>query len=171
MSKKTINPMEITREELLNLAAQKLVDDAVLEDSLSEYAKSLIQKEIQKLFNDELKTKVDTFLTEEMSRVLGQEICPVDIYGEKAGQPTTLRAVLAERAKVFWNVNVDSQGREKAYGGSPRHQVMFREIINDEFKKAIAANIDLMAKTFKDALAADAVAITKAHIDKIIHLK
>lgn len=163
--------MEITREELLNLAAQKLVDDAVSEDSLTDYAHSLIQNEIQKLCADKLKTKVDSFLTEEMSRILGQEICPVDIYGEKTGQPTTIRAVLAERAKVFWNVNVDTAGREQSYGGSPRHQVMFREIINEEFKKAIAANIDLMAKTFKDALAADAIAITRAHIDKIIHLK
>lgn len=164
-------PFGITREEILKLAVEKLIDQDCNEESLNESAKRMIEKQIKELFSTTLKSKIDGMLTVEMERLMGEEICPVDIYGQPTGKPTTMRAVLAERGRVFWNESVDSDGRPSTYGGSPRHQHLFRKIVNDEFEKAVKQNIVNLVGSFKDALSANAAKITKDHIDSLIKVK
>ena len=162
-------PFNITKEEVLELAAQKLFNAYCGEPDLEEIATGMIKERIETLFAASLRERVDKFLDEEMEKLLSQEITPVDIWGEKHGTPTTIRAVLAQRARDFWNVKLDSEGRECHYG-TARHEILFKKIVKDEFDKAVKGNIEVMVGAFKEALKADAATVTAAHIDKLITL-
>lgn len=165
------NPFGITREEVLNLAAQKLVDAYGGDPDLSETAERMIQEKVTEAFANNLNRRIDEFLTAEMAKLLGQEIVPVNIWGDREGKPTTIRAELAKRARDFWNVRVDKDGRESSYGGSERSKVLMEQILKDEFAKAVKENAEVIIAEFKSALKVDATKLVTEHIDKLITVK
>ena len=166
-------PFEITREEVLELAANKLVQNTYDNDSgIIDRAEEILRSKVNDLFAEmPIKRKVDEALQEEINKLLGQEINPVNIYGEREGKPTTLRAILQDRAKVFWETNVDRDGKTSCYGGEPRSTQMMKAFLDEAFKNALKANVDLVLVEFKKALMADAVKLVTEHIDKFIKVK
>lgn len=165
------NPFGITREEVLNLAAQKLVDAYGGDPDLSETAERMIREKVTEAFANRLNRRIDEFLTAEMAKLLGQEIVPVNIWGDREGTPTTIRAELAKRARDFWNVRVDKDGRESSYGGSERSKVLMGQILKDEFSNAVKENAEVIIAEFKSALKVDATKLVTEHIDKLITVK
>lgn len=165
------NPFGITREEVLELAAKKLVDAYGGDPDLSESAERMIRERVKELFESGLKARIDSFLDAEMKKIVGEEIAPVNIWGEREGQPTTIRAELAKRAQNFWNVRVDENGRESSYGGSERSKVLMQQILKDEFANAVKANADVIVAEFKAALKVDATKLVTEHIDKLITVR
>ncbi len=165
------NPFGITREEVLELAAKKLVDAYGGDPDLSESAERLIREKVKELFESGLKRRIDEFLDAEMRKVIETEIVPVNIWGEREGQPTTIRAELAKRAQAFWSVRVDSEGRESSYGGNERSKVLMQQILKDEFANAIKENAEVIIAEFKAALKVDASKLVFDHIDKLITVK
>ena len=164
-------PFEITKEEVLELAAKKLVECFADDGSISDQATEMIREKIKEAFANRLTKRIDEFLYEEMEKLLNQEITPVDMWGDKIGKPTTIRAQLAERARIFWDVKVNGDGKEESWGGTPRHEVLFRRICQDKFSEAIKENADVIATEFKAALKADAARISAEHIDKLITVR
>lgn len=166
------NPFGITKEEIIELAAQKLADQMADPESLSDSVDSKINERVQKLFETLINTKVDAFLSEQMSAIISKEICPVDIFGEKTGEPTTIKAVLAKRAREFWDIKVNEEGKPgDYYSNKPRHQWMFEKIVKEQFAEAVKQNITNLVGEFKNAISDSAVKITKEHIDKLIQLR
>lgn len=163
-------PFEITKEEVLELAAKKLVDESFNGCELHDSANALLKKRVEEIVADGLKTKVDEFLTREMNELLSKEIFPVDIWGDKVGKPTTVRAQLHERAKAFWDVKVNDEGREVSYGGEPRHTVLMKKILKNEFANAVKANSDVIVAAFKKALKDGTTDIVSRHIDGLIRI-
>jgi hypothetical protein len=171
MSTKTLYPCEITKDELLDLTATKLADQFSDLPEITERAQNLIGERVKELFESSLKNKIDAFLVGEMEKLISQEIHPVDMWGEKTGKPTTIKAQLAIRARDFWDLKVDEQGKESSYGGQPRHQYLLKKVAREEFEKAVRENIEEMVSAFKEAVRADAVKMATEHIDKLITLR
>lgn len=165
-------PFDITREEVLNLAAQKLVDAYGGDPDMAETAENIIRNKVSEMFTEtSIRQRIDDCLTKELERLLSTEIVPVDIWGERVGKPTTIRAQLTERARKFWDVPVDRDGRESTYGGEPRHKKLMAEILKNEFANAVKANAEIIVHEFKAALKADATKIVSEHIDKLINTR
>lgn len=163
------NPFGITREELLDLAAKKLADTC--DADLSEIAERQIRERVKELFESGVKQRIEEFLDGEMRKIVGEEIMPVNIWGEREGKPTTIRAELAKRAKEFWNVRVDGEGRESHYGGTERSKLLMQQILKDTFAKAVKDNAEVIIAEFKAALKVDATKLVTDHIDKLITVK
>lgn len=181
------NPWGITREEVLNLAADKLLaayDGRHDTDDGSEYSlhESLLTR-LEKMISASLKETmakeypkgmgniIEARLTEEMERIINTEYVPVNLWGEREGKPTSIRASILERARVYWDTKVSADGRPSDYGGKPRHEHLFAKLVEEEFAKAVSQNITNIVGALKDALKADAVKTVTEHIDKIIKVK
>jgi hypothetical protein len=162
------NPFNITKEEVLELAATKLVYSVTDDSSLYELAESKISKLVNDKVAAKLDSAIDAALQKEIAALMEKEIVPIDIWGEKAGSPTTIRSQLHERAKEFWNVSVDDSGEQCHYGGSPRHEVLFKKIVQTEFETAIKQNAEVVVGEFKKALLEDSTRIVTEHINKLI---
>lgn len=162
------NPFGITKEELLNVAAQKIADQLSDYDELESNVNRLVRERVEELFSNKLKERIDSFLMEEMTRITTEKITPVTIWGEKAGEPTTIRQCLAERAKVFWEVKVDENGKESNWGGQPRYERLMRDVLKAEFENAVKENAEVIVAEFRKAILADSVRIVTDHINKLI---
>lgn len=162
-------PFEITKEEVLNLAAQKLVDAYTGEEGWTDIVDRLIRDKVSSLFADaKITQRIDEALSSEIERLLGEEVHPVDIWGEKTGQPTTIRAAIAERARIFWEVKVDSEGRETTYVGLKRSEVLMKSLLKAEFEKAVKTNAEVIVAEFKKAILADATKLVTDNINRLI---
>lgn len=167
------NPFNITREELLELAAQKLADQFTDEDNLSESVNKRINERIEKVFATGLNQRIDAFLMAEMDKLVRTEICPVDIWGDKAGKPTTIRDSLAIKAHNFWNELVDDKGNPttSSWGSKKRHEWLFQKIVGEEFASVVKQNLVNLIVAFKDAVREDAKANIDKHLSELIRVK
>jgi hypothetical protein len=161
----------IKPEDILELAAQKLADEFADKYQISQRAYELIEARVEGISTKNLVQKIDDLLTAEMDRILKAEIIPLDMWGEKAGQPTTIRDQIAERARKFWDEKVDKDGKLTTYGGQPRHEHMMRQIVSDEFDKAIKQNVVEIIAGMKDAMRAHAHKVADEYLDKLIAVK
>jgi len=165
------NPFGITREELLEMAAQKLADMYAENDDLAASVSAKIEDRIKQLFAETITVRIETFLHAEMERLISMEIRPVDIWGKPTGAPTTIRAQLAARAKEFWDTKVDTDGRPSTYSKTPRHEQLLRKIVGDEFREAMRQNVVNIAAQFKDAVRDDLKAKVDGYLNEFFRVK
>lgn len=168
-----LQELGITKEQILELAASKIAAEYGGEDydEMGARVERIIQQRVRESFDKGLSVRIDNFLQAEMERLITQQVSPVNIWGEKSGEPTTIRDCLAARAAKFWEVKVDQNNREVDYGGKPRYEKLMGEILKEKFTEAIKANADLILSEFKKAVKEDAMKTVAKHIDELIRVK
>lgn len=160
----------ITKEEVLERAAEIMADRAAREEYIGDSVAKLIKDRVDKAVSAAIPAKIDAVLSVELERYLSTTYTPVDMWGEATGKPTTLRGSLHEQAQRFWEQKVDKSGKPSSYGGEPRYAWMFKEIVAEDFQKAVAQNVTNIVGALKDALRDNARAAIDKHIDTIIRV-
>lgn len=171
MADVSLEALGFSEEKLLDLAAQKIADAYYDSDGLTYRAEQLFEQRVSAAVPKNLDQKIDDLLNAEMEKILREEIVPVNIWGEREGQPTTIRNQIADRARTFWDVKVDKDGKVTTYGGKPRHEHLLSRIVNEEFEKVIKQNVVNVVGALKIAAKAHADKITEEAIDKLIAVK
>lgn len=163
------NPWGITREEVLELAATKIAEQYGDDyDSVETRVERGINDHLQKALRIKLDDNLERILNDVTAKLLSEQVIPVDIWGERKGEPTTIRDALAKRAQGFWEEKVDKDGKKSDYSGKPRHQWIFEKVVGEEFTKSIKDNVESITKGFKEALRADAGQQLGNYIEKLI---
>lgn len=166
------SPFNITRDEILNLAAQKLADQYSDESDLCEYARKLIAERVEATVKASVMSKVDAILSAEMERIMSHEIIPITIWGERCGPPTTLRAALHERAMNYWMEKVGDDGKPSTgWGATPRHEWMLKKYAGAAFDEAIKQNIINVLGALKDAIRADGYKQVDDALNELLRVK
>lgn len=167
----SLEALGFSEERLLDLAAEKIAQSFFDADGLSFRAEKLFEDRVSAAIPKNLNQKIDDLLTAEMAKIIGEEIVPVNMWGERQGQPTTIRDQIAERARTFWEERVDKDGKLSSYGGQPRHEQLLRKIVNEEFTAAIKQNVVNVVGAMKVAAKAHAEKITEEALDSLIKVK
>jgi uncharacterized protein (DUF885 family) len=161
--------LDITKEELLDLAATKLADQENDYDEITARAEKLIKERVEEAFRNRADAVINSVIEAEVTRLLSTEYVPVDMWGEKVGTPTTIRDQLTEQAKKFWTEKVDERGKKTTYyGGEERHQWLLKKVVQDEFTKTIKDNISSVVAGLKAALKEHGQKVVAQHIEGLI---
>lgn len=163
-----LSTLGITKDDVLNLAAQRLVEAYAPEHDVAEMVDAEIKRRVREHVEKRLERAIDATLNAAMEKILGDEIIPCTIWGERTGKPTTIRAALADKARDFWDVRVERDGRITTYGGKPRHEYLMEQILKDKFAEAVKENATTIIAAFKAAVTADAQKMVAEHINKLI---
>jgi len=163
------NPFGITRDEILNLAAQKIIDayNESPGDMICETVQSMVKAQIEPTFRSE----IELAMRAEIENILSAKITPVDMWGDKAGHETTIREQLAKKARQFWDEKVDAKGNLSSYGGEPRHTWVVRQVLKEEFDQAVKTNAAEVVKEFAAALKAKGSELVAEHITKLVNVR
>jgi hypothetical protein len=111
---------------------------------------------------------VDEQLRVEMTNIMAEKITPVNVWGEIAGEETTLREALRQRAREFWEVKIDKDGRPNKYGGTERYKTLMQQLLKDEFSAAVRENAGEIVAAFKAAVKGNLQSMVNEHIEKLI---
>ena len=163
-----IEALGITKQDVINRAAQELADDYANQESVGGIVRDMITKRIESEVQSTVRLRIEEALSAQFRELLTSEIVPLDMWGDPVGKPTTIRDQLAARARTFWEERVDKSGSPTTYGGKPRHEWMFKEIVGDEFAKAISQNYTDIVGAIKDTMKEDARKQIDKHIDAML---
>lgn len=159
----------LTNDDLIERVVQKIVDTLGDEYEFFSDLKQTVKTKVYERIGESMNRKVDAALDDAMGAILAEKICPVTIWGEQAGEETTLRDALAKQARTFWETNVDKDGKlTKSYGGKPRHQHLMEQLLKDEFSQAVREHATVIVDGFKAAVKGDLQSMVNAHIEKLI---
>jgi hypothetical protein len=179
----------ITKEDIVDRAAALLAKDALSSspewnDDAGEFvdapvdllgkALKLVESElhaqVKRVLGNSVEAAVEERLRQEMETLLGKEIIPVDIFGEQTGEPTTMRGVLEKRAREFWEIKVDKDGKPGGgyYGGKSRAEFLMEKLMKDTFTDAMQKNTAAIVTAFQAALKADLAKQASEYVDRLI---
>lgn len=144
-----LNQEEI-QESVINKCVREIMgnDYDTLEMQISTQVQSLVNEAVAKNIED----AVEKHLTDAFSKALDESISPVNTWGEPTGETATLKVMIHNRAREFWNEKVDGAGKRSQYGGQPRHEKMLGDVMREEFTTAISQNIVNIAGALKDSV-------------------
>jgi hypothetical protein len=148
--------VKLDQATLESAIVQQAVDEILgdhdrIADQIHNEAMNLVGKALEKDLNRAVEKTLNTI----MEKALDTEVSPVNVWGEREGEPTTIRAALHNRAKAFWQEKVDAKGEKTSYGGRPRYEHVLSIITANEFDSAVKQNIVNVAGAIKDAVRAD----------------
>lgn len=158
----------VSQDELTQLVVDRLVENVYSwGDSFNEVVKKAVNKAVDEKVDD----AVTKALNEALEQALDETVSPVNIFGERTGDDTTIRQALATRAQSFWFEKVDKDGTLSSYGGQPRYSWLISRKMHDEFTAAVAENSEVLVAEFRKALKADLAAKVSEQIEKILPAK
>lgn len=161
----------ITREEVLELAANKVADQMADYEETQRLVHKLISTRVEQAFKESLNARIDTLLSDTINNLVDETVTPVDIWGEPTGEPTTILQALTKKAKDFWLAKVNADGKEVTYNGTERWKMFLQQISKEQFTKVIKENIESIVQGFKEALRADTGKLLGEHIERLIPSK
>lgn len=162
----TPTPFNITRDDVLNLAADKLLreHDFDVHEMISERVAVAVKAQL----DTQLVPTINAALQQAVAGILENKITPRDIWGDVVGKETTIKEQLTSRALQFWDEKVDREGRASIYGGTPRYEHVVHTVLAEEFAKAIKTNAEVVVKAFRDAMVANGQQLVADHIRKLV---
>lgn len=167
---------DIDAAAVLDLAAQKLADEIGDATRITEQVNRLLTQRIEEAMKAVVITKIDQIIDAQLEKMLNQTIQPVNIWGDKVGEPTTIANALSDRAKEFWNTKVDKNGKVvtdswAAREAKTRAEYMLGKIVTDEFAALVKTHAAEILSVMKERLRADAHAAIDKHLNELIKVK
>ena len=163
-----LTQLGIGKEEILDIAATKLADEFGDNDEIYERATKVLRERIEEVVKTRVTLTVEAVLSSEMEKIMREKVTPVDIWGEKTGEPTTIRAQLADKALVFWTTQVSADGKPTTYGGTSRAEHVMRKVAQEEFQKALRQSVSEVVAAFKASLTNEMAKNIENHINHLI---
>lgn len=160
-----LNEVEV-RQAIIEQAVDQILGNNIYEQ---------IEREASKRINEAIAKRLDGIIEDTLNTItreaLDTEIHPINIWGEREGNPTTVRAALHNRAKSFWQEKVNKNGEKTSYGGVPRYEHVLGIITAKEFESVIKQNITDIAGAVKDAIRSDFYSGVDNQLNKLFKVK
>jgi hypothetical protein len=165
--------LKIDPEEIRQAVIAKCVDEVMenWDGSIRSMVTESLRSRIDDKVTHQMNTKIDDMLGDAMQQTLEESITPVNTWGEKVGEPTTLKAVIHERARDFWNTKVNKEGSPSNYGGKPRWEHLLGEELRGAFGDAIKQDMVNIAGALKDAVRKDFYGAVDKGLNDIFKVK
>lgn len=163
-----LESLGLTQEDLIERVVERLVENVYSwDDSLNDLVKRKVSDKVAEKVDD----AVSKALSDALEQAIDETVTPVDIWGNRTSEDTTIRQSLARRAQHFWFETLDSKGKPATYGGKPRFEWLIDKKMADEFAAAVADNAEAIVAEFRKAMKADIVARVEQQIEKIMPAK
>ena len=161
--------IELTEEKVLDAIASHFVEQ------LEDYDEGIRQKasaELKRQVDIKVQSAVESALAEEMSRILSTIIAPVDIWGDRTGEPKALREMLADKSKNYWQQEVREKSGEPVNGYCNENKITraefmcgvhIKKIAMDNIRSALKPQIDAIF----DVISEQSSSAIRERLDKL----
>lgn len=154
----------ITKEEIIDRIVEKALgmtadykqtgEESWEDIPLSSVVDKKITDAIGNLVGSMKKTiqeRIEEIMTAEVEKVFTLPFQPVTQWGEKKGELTTIRDIIAKEASDYWNKIVDERGNPDNQYGNKQTRAVFhaRQIMTEYYDKELVATVKEMAEDLK----------------------
>lgn len=146
--------MELDKERIENAIVEQVASDFVNEENLAGKIKDEVNKRIDRLFKDRADAQIKAAIDDAIRNGFDREYCRITSWGERDGEPTTIRKELEKLISGYWNAKVEKDGKPASYGdGKPtRAEWIMTQLVASDFKDAMKQHVINLAGGLKDGL-------------------
>lgn len=146
-----LEELGISREEIIDRCVERIVSQYQGEEEGS-LAFEIKQLAVAKLIED-AKPRIEAILDSALSDIVDAEFTPVDEWGHATcKRPTSLRAMVKERALAYLQDKVDDSGKITTYNGTRRAQWLALKAANECMTREVKKEIDEAVSTAKSEI-------------------
>lgn len=163
----------------IDLAA---VEEAVVERAVDRFfdehfdfgstLKAAVDKRLNDLFAEKADAAIGAAVEAALDDGFNREFVRVTPWGEKQGQPTTIRRELELMLANFWQQKVDRNGKPSdGYNSITRAEYQMTRIAGDDFIKNLEQHLIGSAAAFKDGLRNELRGRVDQMLGNLFHVK
>ena len=157
----------ITKDELINRIVDRALgitagyeqtgEESWQEIPFSSVVDEKIEKSIGNLIDSmksKIQTQIDIIMLKKIEEVFKAPFQPVDRWGDKKGEVTTIKDMIANEAQDFWAQKVDEDGRRYDGYGSKLTMAQYhaKKVIKEFYDSQLKIEVDKMVKDFRSKI-------------------
>lgn len=147
--------MELNQERIEAAIVSEVADRIIGEDELFSRVRTAIEKRIDQLFKDHADAQIRTAIDAAILNGFDREYTRVTSWGEREGEPTTIRKELEKVIGNYWNEKVDSKGQKSTYASErdlTRAEWLMAKMVADDFNGHMKQHVVNVGGALKDQL-------------------
>jgi hypothetical protein len=160
-----LEQLGITREEVIDKIVNKALgavasyrqtgeetwEDIPLHTTVDKKIKQSIDGLMESM-KVQINGRIDEILANEISRIFSGPFQQVNTYGEPVGELTTVREMIMNFAKNYWNDRVDSNGKpagQYVQKAMTRAEFQAKAVIDETYKTLLSTSVTSMMEEIK----------------------
>lgn len=150
-----LNDIGITKEDVIDRAAEKLIDgfDEDYGDLRTQIVLAVKTEMVKRA-----ESQIDSILEASLADLLDTDFQPIDEWGDKKGSKTTLRKLVKEKSMAYLKAKVDENGKESTYRAAETRanwlaKKAAKDAIDYETRKEIEKAVDTAKSEIKQIVA------------------
>jgi len=147
--------MELDKKRIEDAIIAEVADKIIGEDELYSRVKTAVEQRIDRLFKDKADAQIAAAIDDAIRNGFDREYCRISSWGERQGEPTTIRKELERLISGYWNEKVDRQGNPSTYSSShdvTRAEWLMMQFVADDFKGNMKQHVVNVTAHLKDGL-------------------
>lgn len=146
--------MQINQERIEKAIIAEAVSTIINEEEFIGKVRHAVDARIDKLFKDKADAQIDAAINDAIRNGFDREYCRVTSWGEREGEPTTIRKELDRVIGNYWNQQVDSSGKPASQYNAKmtRAEWVMSQIVADDFNAQMKQHIVNVGGHLKDHL-------------------
>lgn len=165
--------MELDQTRIEAAIVREVADNLMHKDELRERVKNAATKRIDEMFKAVADDQIAAAVNAAIKSGFDHEYSRVNTFGQREGEPTTIRKELERLIAGYWNETVDRQGKPTSgYGSSiTRAEWTMMQIVADSFKDDMKQHVINLGGTLKDGLRAELHKTVNSLLSEVFHVK
>lgn len=144
--------MELNQERIEAAIITEVADRIIGEDEIFNRIRTAVEARIDKIFKNRADAQIRAAIDKSITDGFDREYTRVNPWGEREGEPTTIRKELEKVIGDYWNEKVNSDGKPTNYNGTTRAEWVMSKIVADDFNKEMKQHVVNVGGALKDQL-------------------
>lgn len=165
--------MELNQERIEAAIIAEVADRIIGEDELFDRVRKAVDDRISNLFKDhadaQIRSAIDAAITDGFER----EYVKINSWGEREGEPTTIRKELEKVIGNYWNQKVNRHGQASSYHSDndvTRAEWLMSKMVADDFNGQMKQHVVNLGGALKDQLRESLHGTVNELLTKVFHV-
>jgi hypothetical protein len=165
--------MELNQERIEAAIISEVSDRIIGEDELFDRVRTAVDNRISKLFKDQADAQIRDAIDAAIKDGFDREYVRINSWGEREGEPTTIRKELEKVIGNYWNEKVDQHGKKSNYHSDrdlTRAEWIMTKMVADDFNGQMKQHVVNLGGALKDQLRASLHGTVNELLTQVFHV-
>lgn len=167
-----IEKMELNQARIEDAIVREVTDKIIGEDELYIRVNSAVEQRIDAHFKNSADAQIRLAIEAAIAHGFEHEYQKVNSFGQREGEPTTIRAELERMIGGYWNTRVNRNGEPATgYGADlTRAEWMMTQLVAADFKGNMKQHVVNLGGALKDKLRAELHETVNKLLTEVFHV-
>jgi len=165
--------MELNKTRIEDGIIRQVSEDVMSAEELRDRVKRAVDTRIDNLFKSTVDAQIKAAIEAAITKGLDHEYTRVNSFGQRDGEPTTIRAELEKQIAGYWNTKVDKLGKpDTGYGDKmTRAEWIMTQLVAADFQGEMKQHIVNLGGSLKDKLRGELHGTVNRLLTEVFHVR